>query len=114
MAISSDSRKASNAAKEKSGSYISDSSYPQSNSEYVRNTSRGGAWKPSPERIKMKQDLLFKIAMERCLTGWHIEAIEEEQVHLEKKEACQLSIIQQNLVAMRQVAEGDCYARQRR
>ncbi len=30
----------------------------------------------------MKQEVMFRIAMECCITGWHYEAIEEEHQHL--------------------------------
>ena len=52
----------------------------------------------------MKEDMMFRIAMERCITGWHDEAIGEEQQHLKCKNIEQLSIIHQNLRTMRQVA----------
>lgn len=53
----------------------------------------------------MKQDMMFRIAMERCITGWHYEAIEEEQKHLMNKSVEQLSNIHQNIEAMRHFSE---------
>ena len=38
----------------------------------------------------MKQDMMFRIAIERRITGWHDEAIEEEQHHLQRKNIEQL------------------------
>jgi hypothetical protein len=53
----------------------------------------------------MKQDMMFRIAMERCITGWHYEAIEEEQRLLECKEIEQLADIHRNLQAIRHFSE---------
>ena len=53
----------------------------------------------------MKQDMMFRIAMERCITGWHNEAIEEEQRLLECKEIEQLADIHRNIEVMRHFSE---------
>jgi hypothetical protein len=53
----------------------------------------------------MKQNMKTLIAMERCLTGWHDKAIEEEQRQLARKDVDQLFIIYQRLNAMRPGAE---------
>jgi hypothetical protein len=55
--------------------------------------------------VTVKQDMMFGIAMERCLTGWHDKAIEEEQRQLARKDVDQLFIIYQRLNAMRPGAE---------
>jgi hypothetical protein len=53
----------------------------------------------------MKQDMMFRIAMERCITGWNDEAIEEEQRHLECKEIEHLADIHRNIQSMRHFSE---------